>query len=367
MNPRSVSEVSKTPTPADRERFVTNAMRDLKLSQFRALALLSEHPTVDRAAREANERYSSIKAQLLALDKWFNANLSVHLISRHHNNQYELTPAGSAVAAHVAKIEIVLRDMIDASGSPQVRVNIPCTSDCLESFAQVRDMIEKEAADAEDRLMEVAIHAVASADFDPFDPKRPVAPVLSFGSLYCRGPRLDLTPNVDYMVLDERPIVAITNDPSISWPEETTVPELLALKPRILMPTGGVVWQFMNDFSGSPSWRLTNGAHMPVHDLHFGLRALATKAEPRAVMLVHGIEDGLAAHEERYPMLEDISVIRFSESHDGGPRAVTGLFYSRQASARRVPDFAEACDRFWSAAQRTLPHRYVVERKDSVE
>jgi hypothetical protein len=358
------SESSAESVLPDRERLVLAAMRDLKLSQFRALRLLNDHRTVDRAARLSDERYSSVKAQLVALDKWFSQNLSVRLLSRHQGNRYELTPAGMAVAAHVAKFDSLLRDMIDASGSPAVRVNIPCTSDCLEHFASVRDklpIVDPETED--DGGMEVAIYAVASADFDPFRPDRPVAPVLSFGPLYCRGDKLDLPPDVDYMVLDEQPIVAVTNDQTIDWPGDVSVPELLELRPKVLMPTGGVVWQFINDFAGSRTWAITNGTHMPVHDLHFGLRALAAKAEPRSVMLVHGVDVALLARDKKYPLLARGKVIRFRESAQdlSGPRAITALYYNRGASLRRVARFSAACETFWETAKQTLPHRYIVE------
>lgn len=354
MNKDLVSDVKVLP---DRELFVLNAMRDLKLSQFRALGLLNAHPTLDRAAHEGDERYNSLKAQLHALDRWFSKTLSVDLVSRRADKRYELTPQGRAVAAHVARFEETLRDMIDASGSPEVRVNVPCTSDCLDHFVAVRDaMAAGEDGDGLSR-MEVAFYAVASADFAPFSPERVVTPVLSFGSLYSRGVRLDLPPDVDQLILDEQPIVAISNDPDVDWPAEASVKELLKLRPRILMPTGGVVWRFMDDFAGSKQWRLDHGTHMPVHDLHFGLRALSTQAEPRAVMLVHGIQHDLGKGDKRYPPLENLSVIRLTDSYAGGPRAVTGLFHSPQAKARRVDKFAQACDRFWAAAHTTLDVR----------
>lgn len=351
-------------TIPDRERLMLLAMRDLKLSQFRALRLLSEHGTVDRAARLSNEKYSSVKAQVVALDKWFTENLKVPLISRHQNNRYELTPAGVSVAAHVSEIETVLRDIIDSSGSPWVRVNIPCTSDCLDNFALVRDALPSEAdrGSAKPSTMEVALYAVASADFDPFKEDRPIAPVLSFGPLYCRGDRPDVPPEVDYLVLDEQPIVAITNDTSVEWPHVTSVPDLLSLRPRILMPTGGVVWQFMNEFAGSRNWAIVNSTHMPVHDLHFGLQAMASQAVPRGVMLVHGIQGALLDGDKRYPRLAHAKEIRFSECcGEEGPRAVTALYYNRRASAQRVKRFSEACELYWETAKETLPVKYVVE------
>ncbi len=336
------------------------AMRSLKLSQFRALGLLSAHQSVDRAVRESDEKYSSVKAQLQALNRWSENNLRVALISRGSDGRYELTPAGKAVAAYVAKLEATLRDMIDASGSPEVRVNIPCTNDCLEPFAQVRDAMSDEGDDDDLARMEVAFYAVASAAFSPFDERRVITPVLSFGSLYCRQERLDIPGDVDQLILDEQPIVAISNDPDEKWPEECTVQELLDETPKILMPAGGLVWSFVNDHADDKLWPLINGTHMPVHDLNFGLRALSVGAERRAVMLVHGIQDQLRKKNERYPVLENLQVIRLKESHLRGPHAVTGLFYNRRAAHQRDRKFQRACERFWAAAPKTLPYaRYV--------
>lgn len=352
------------PVP-DRERLVMEAMRSLKLSQFRALGLLSAHQSVDRAARQSNEKYSSVKAQLHALNRWSENNLRVSLVSRSSDGRYELTPAGKAVAAYVVKLEATLRDMIDASGSPEVRVNIPCTSNCLEPFVQVRDAMADDGDDGDLARMEVAFYDVPSAAFGPFDERRVITPVLSFGSLYCRQERLDIPGDVDQLILDEDPIVAISNDPEMRWPEECTVQDLLNMTPKILMPAGGLVWSFVNDYADDKLWPLINGTHVPVHDLHFGLRALSVRAEHRAVMLVHGIEEDLRRKDERYPMLEDLQVIRLKESHSMGPRAVTGLFYNRRAAAQRDRKFQRACERFWAAARETL-HARLIEGEGNV-
>jgi len=324
---------------------VDQYLRDAKLSQLRALLLVYEHGTASAAAKAANEPYNSLSAQLRAANDWFVRHTGADLID-FSSGRLTLTQNGQWVAAQARTIEGLLEYVLQGLKPTRLALQIPCTSDCIEDLARVVRAMPPEAAS-------FFPLAVETAHFDPLICGDIVAPVLSFGSKYMAGSRLALPDYIEVLVYRQRPIVAIMNDPNAPFPHggpAISIQELLQSHARVMTSIGGVIWDFFEEHAPSVTHGLRNGMHVPVHDLHIGLKILASQIVPLGTMLVHGVERELAARSPKYPILEHLACFSLTESDEGRDQAVTALFYNRRSADKCHPNVRDAYSLFWQTA-----------------
>jgi len=334
--------------PAD--PIVDSLLRDLKLSQIRAVRLLYLHGSLTRAAHKSGEPINSLKAQLEVVDRWFKGHLDAPIYESKPNGQVELTDNGEELGRRYPRLEAFFQDVFDGLTSSTVNVRIPCTSDCIEFLAQcIRRMPPG--------TREIIPFSILTAEFNPFFSGEPRRPVLSLGPMLCKHSKLDVPDYVEYIELSNDPIVAIANENLNAQtgyrlvPDPCSVDDLLEAGVRIVMPEGGVVWDFMNEHAPSRNWGLQQGRHLKVHDLSYGLKTLSAGAVRRGVMLVHGVDRLLEDQSEKYPKFERFHRYELAESTRDSGRAITALFYNTRAAKQRAPAFAEACEEFFEIAK----------------
>lgn len=323
-------------------------LRNVKLSQVRALLLLYRHENPHAAAQATGESYNSLVAQIKALNHWFASNAHVELANA-DSGKLALTDNGRWIASMLGSVEPLLVTALEGLQSSSVALTVPCTSDCIDDL--VRFIRRLSVAH-----ISFAPFAVETAHFDPMQCGDVRQPVVSLGSKYMSGTTLALPDYVEALTLRKRPIVVISNeDPADTTAltfdqEQISLDELVAARVKILTSQGGVIWDFLHEHAPSVTEGLKNGTHVTVHDLHYGLKCLAARLVTRGTMLVHGVEDALREQAPRYPVLDNLRCYSLSESTTNENHAVTALFYNHRAAADCVPRVREAYEALWNAA-----------------
>ncbi|MDQ4045100.1 MAG: hypothetical protein M3173_06605, partial [Chloroflexota bacterium] len=191
--------------------------------------------------------------------------------------------------------------------------------------------------------------SVPTAEFDPFGLDEPRRPVLSLGSVYRSGPHPPVPAGVEVLTLRDAPIVALSNE-DLGLPSETTLADVLKSHVKLVIPLGGVVWDFARENAPGIEIGARSRAHLLIHDLNYGLRCLAARTPRRGVMLVHGIEEAILNGSPRYPVFETPHCYSLVESNDSENRALTALFFNHKAAAKRPKNVVAACEAVWQAA-----------------
>lgn len=341
---------SEPASPRHSIALADSLLRDLKLSQIRALLLLYAHGTVNNAAVEAKDSYSSLVSQLQALNAWFVKNAGVAVVTV-NARRVELTDNGRWLATTLDSLKPLFVSALEGLQSSSIALAVPCTSDCLPDLAR----FIAEAPPEPQRANFTPVSEV-TAQFNPLSAADLLQPVLSLGSVYMSGERLALPSYVEVLVLRDHPIVAIANeDPSDPdrlqlEGEAVSIHSILAARTKVLTSEGGVIYDFLLDNAPKVADGLRNGSHVAVSSLHYGLKCLAARVVPRGVMLVHGVEEALKSGSARYPLLENLQCVALLESTPTENRAITGMFFNHRAAESCASQVREAYETLWRVA-----------------
>ena len=264
-----------------------------------------------------------------------------HLIYRPSGRgSYQLTPAGEILIDLLEPIMAATRAAIEAAAGSTKRIKVICTSNCLGFFRQLSDALDPERGfilvpearrTAEIDLSREAETGVFLASVLMSDAQKAV-----IGEICPFNERIEVLP----VSIDPLQLLSPEN---LGFRARVTVRQVIQAGVTLVVPTGGVVWDFLN--RSDPDWRrLRPFQHVAATDLDFGLKCLAHKLIPRSAMVVHGLEKDLL---KRYA-LDDAPLLEFDPGSSDNMVAVTGVFHNRAAHSRYDHDPYEV---LWQTAQ----------------
>ncbi|MER7007164.1 hypothetical protein ABT297_29565 [Dactylosporangium sp. NPDC000555] len=322
------------------------------------LRLFREGKSFKDIAQQFGRDERRVSRALLDVDAAFYASQNLHVLEREPGRRtYQLTPTGVALVDGLVRVAETTRGAIDSAAAFAKRVPVLCTSNCL---GYLRDLIGKLPSN---RSYRVIPDPRRSAEIDlrqPLGDHRTRISLLSTLMRSAQDPQVgritQWNDEIEVLPLsiDKLRLLTVDDLRLDRNPDEITVHEVvLDARATFLTPNGGASWDFLN--RSFPEWRqLRPFQHIEIPDLDYGLKCLAGRLVPNAVMIVHGITDETL---KRYG-LEDA---RFHDFAVHGPdhlQAVTGVYHRHSHTDADATDPSSliwrTAQQLWSEKERNL-------------
>jgi hypothetical protein len=293
----------------------------------------------------------TVSRQLLDLDEAFSKTKQAHLLERPTRGRgYQLSAVGRVFVDLLEPITQATRGAIDAAAASTRFVQVVCTSNCIDYFHQLTDVLPM------NRTFDPVPVARRTAEVDlarPLETRVCMSSVLmsrsqnpAVGTVRAWNHYIEMLPlSVDAIYLLSRE--------DLGFRRPISVRQLFDGGVTFITPPGGVVWDFLNN--GYPEWRrLRPFQHISATDLDFGLKCLtAINSIPRFAMVVHGLEREFL---KRYS-LEHARLVEFGNDGSDDMVAVTAVFYSRDDSETDGSPYEviwDAAKALWAEKERLI-------------
>jgi DNA-binding transcriptional LysR family regulator len=296
----------------------------------------------DVAARFGRDE-RTISQQLQRLDQAFWDGKQVRILAR-DGRTYHLTKAGKAFVDLLEDVVQRTRIAIDGAAAATRHVPVLCSSNCFSRLRELSDALHGASfgiVPVNRRSAEIDM------TFSDANPDRDIrvglcSSLMSSAQHPAVGTVTQWSDSVEVLPLQIDGFrLLCTADLGIRGP--VTARGVIADGITVLMPHGGVVWEFFNrEYPGW--WRLRPFQHVPVVDRDAGLNCLGSGLPGRYAMVVHGLDRAALVPYE----LGQASMYDFASDGPDQLMAVVGIFHTRQ---REQDEQEDPYEQIWKAAQ----------------
>jgi hypothetical protein len=300
---------------------VKQIISNLDFEQIWLYNLYDQMPSFQLVAKESHRSSNSVRDRMLAANRLFDSIFYLPLMEC-HKGRYELTVHGKYVANLYDDLAEFVVDAMRDFVSTRTTYVVPCVTTLIDKFYELNAQLP-DSAD-----FELSIDLRRTADLQ-YHIDQPSSTRIALGSVLGspdqgrhEGEWITIQPSVRLLVMRSEPLFLLGNK-SLNLGATSDINAVLERGIRLLMPTDGVAWTFMQQ--AAFQWNVRRPyQHKAIPYLDSGL--LTLRHEEHAAMVVHG---GIGNYLKENP---EMTTWKLSGPNGSEHRALSGLIVDMRAN-----------------------------------